>query len=161
MNKEERDKKILDNQGLVQSIANHYTFCGIDRDDLVQEGFKGLIIAVDRYDENMGELAKYASFYIRKYMRLAVDKHVKVNENEVYSETIEKVEEKEKDNFDLLLKEIRKTNILTDKEVFILKSRIQLEATLQEIADELQLTKSRIQQIEKIILNKIEKELNL
>lgn len=50
----DREQRIVDNMGLVHSIANRFRNRGADYDDLVQAGCVGLIKAVDNYDEDRG-----------------------------------------------------------------------------------------------------------
>ena len=50
----ERNQKIVDNIGLVNSIANRFRSRGADYDDLFQAGCVGLIKAVDNFDETKG-----------------------------------------------------------------------------------------------------------
>lgn len=54
MVKENRDKMIEDNIGLVHSIAKRFTGRGVDYEDLFQTGCIGLIKAVDNFDESKG-----------------------------------------------------------------------------------------------------------
>ena len=50
----DREKKIIDNMGLVHSVANRFRDRGADYDDLVQAGCVGLIKAVDNFDDSRG-----------------------------------------------------------------------------------------------------------
>ncbi|MGN0532224.1 MAG: sigma-70 family RNA polymerase sigma factor [Eubacterium sp.] len=50
----DREQKIVDNMGLVHSVANRFRDRGADYDDLVQAGCVGLIKAVDNFDESRG-----------------------------------------------------------------------------------------------------------
>lgn len=54
MVKENRDKMIEDNIGLVHSIAKRFIGRGVDYEDLFQTGCIGLIKAVDNFDESKG-----------------------------------------------------------------------------------------------------------
>lgn len=54
MVKENRDKMIEDNIGIVHSIAKRFTGRGVDYEDLFQTGCVGLIKAVDNFDESKG-----------------------------------------------------------------------------------------------------------
>lgn len=54
MVKEDREQKIVDNIGLVHSIANRFRNRGAEYDDLFQSGCIGLIKAVDNFDESKG-----------------------------------------------------------------------------------------------------------
>ena len=61
MVEEERDSIILNNLGLVHSIAGRFTGRGIDYDDLYQAGCIGLIKAVDHFDSSRGyQFSTYA-----------------------------------------------------------------------------------------------------
>lgn len=50
----DREKRVLENMGLVHSIANRFKGRGAEYDDLVQAGCVGLIKAVDNFDETKG-----------------------------------------------------------------------------------------------------------
>lgn len=51
---DEREQRIVENIGLVHSIANRFRNRGADYDDLFQAGCIGLIKAVDNFDESKG-----------------------------------------------------------------------------------------------------------
>ncbi|MGN0522996.1 MAG: sigma-70 family RNA polymerase sigma factor [Eubacterium sp.] len=51
---EKRDEMIVNNLGLVHSIANRFRGRGADYEDLYQAGCVGLIKAVDNFDESKG-----------------------------------------------------------------------------------------------------------
>jgi len=65
------DKIIEQNTGIVNKIVNGYYTLGtnsIDKDDLMQEGYLGLMKAVEKYnfnDENKAQFITYAVFWIR------------------------------------------------------------------------------------------------
>lgn len=50
----ERDKKIIENIGLVHSVASRFRYRGAEYDDLFQAGCVGLIKAVDNFCEDRG-----------------------------------------------------------------------------------------------------------
>lgn len=60
------------NKGLVYKIANNFytqKTASIDLDDLIQEGFTGLIVAAQKYNsnlENAAQFSTYAVFWIRQ-----------------------------------------------------------------------------------------------
>lgn len=63
-----RDKIIESNSGLVKKIALRYAIDkDNDLDDCIQEGYMGLMIALDKYDPDIGyEFSTYASWWIRQ-----------------------------------------------------------------------------------------------
>lgn len=54
MVKQSREEQIVQNIGLVHSIANRFRNRGVEYDDLFQAGCVGLIKAVDNFDESKG-----------------------------------------------------------------------------------------------------------
>lgn len=65
--KQALDKLLEKNKGIVCKIANKYYLDGInsiDREDLEQEGYIGLIIAADRYDFNNEKKAQFITYAI-------------------------------------------------------------------------------------------------
>jgi RNA polymerase primary sigma factor len=78
--KKARDKIVEKNIGLVVNIAASFSRTyGIDFDDLLQEGFIGLLIAVDRFDYTKGyKFSTYAVPYIKRYIVQYVRKNIKL-----------------------------------------------------------------------------------
>ncbi len=72
--REARETMIMANLSLVTSIAKHYHSSGATPDDLIQEGNRGLIYAVDRYDPETYNacFSTYATYWIRNMMQRAV-----------------------------------------------------------------------------------------
>lgn len=65
--KEAREKLVISNILLVFSMAQRFKDRGLDIEDLVQEGFKGLIRAVDKFDYTRGyRFTTYASHWIKQ-----------------------------------------------------------------------------------------------
>ena len=61
------------NLRLVVSIAKRHTGCGLDLEELVQEGNIGLIKAVDRFDVTRGhKFSTYATYWIHQAMTRAL-----------------------------------------------------------------------------------------
>ena len=61
MVKDEREQKIVENVGLVHSVAKRFTSRGAEYDDIFQAGCLGLIKAVDNFDEEKGfQFSTYA-----------------------------------------------------------------------------------------------------
>lgn len=61
----------MDHLGLVNDIVNRYLAPGIDRADLFQEGFLGLVDAIDLYKPSFGTtFSTYAYYWIRHRVSL-------------------------------------------------------------------------------------------
>ena len=68
-----REVMILRNEGLVIKMANHYRNQGVELDDLIQEGYIGLMRAVDKFDWRRGmRFSTMATWWIRQAISRAV-----------------------------------------------------------------------------------------
>ena len=69
-----REALIVANLRLVVNIARRYYSCGATLDDLIQEGSRGLIRAVERYDPETHNtrFSTYASYWIRNTIQRAI-----------------------------------------------------------------------------------------
>jgi len=68
-----RSKLAMANVRLIAHIAKRYNDRGVSSADLVQEGFCGLLLAIDRFDTmNQTRLATYAIWWIRQAIQRAV-----------------------------------------------------------------------------------------
>jgi RNA polymerase primary sigma factor len=68
-----RNALAMSNSRLVAHIARRYFNRGISAADLIQEGFCGLMAAIDRFDtENTTRLGTYAGWWIRQAMQRAI-----------------------------------------------------------------------------------------
>ncbi len=68
-----RGKLALANLKLVAHVAKRFRDRGIPYSDLIQEGFCGLLEAIDRFDlAHQTKLATYATWWIRQSMQRAV-----------------------------------------------------------------------------------------
>ena len=68
-----RGKLALANMRLVAHVAKRFRDRGVSYTDLIQEGFCGLLEAIDRFDLNHEtKLATYATWWIRQSMQRAV-----------------------------------------------------------------------------------------
>lgn len=70
------EKLILQNKGLVYKLANYYApvYKEGDIEDLAQEGYAGLVRAVQTYSPRKGKFTTYAFFWIRQAMLKAINK---------------------------------------------------------------------------------------
>lgn len=73
-----RNDLVEANLRLVVSIAQRYKDLGLPLEDLIQEGNLGLMQAVDRFDQARKlRFSTYAGWWIRKYIKEALDKESK------------------------------------------------------------------------------------
>jgi RNA polymerase primary sigma factor len=62
--------------GFVCDMASNYS--GLDRDDLVQEGFLGMLVAIQKFDHKKGiRFITYSGYWVRAYMTVAVIRRYK------------------------------------------------------------------------------------
>jgi RNA polymerase primary sigma factor len=68
-----RHRIIMANVGLVKSLARRYYRWGVPLEDLIHEGYLGLIRAIDRFrPRGNARLSTYATWWIRYYLRRAI-----------------------------------------------------------------------------------------
>src|SRR6187401_2268205 len=70
---EARDRMVRANLRLVVNIARGYTGKGLSLQDLIEEGNRGLLRAVEGFDPNMGtRFSTYASYWIKQSIKRAL-----------------------------------------------------------------------------------------
>ena len=71
--KEARERLIGSSLKLVVKIANDFTGCGLDLEDLISEGNIGLMKAVEKFKPSKGaRLSYYSAFWIRQSIMRAL-----------------------------------------------------------------------------------------
>ena len=86
---------VLHNLKFVVLLANKFIGMGINIDDLIQEGNRGLIVAAKRFTPDKDtKFITYAQFWIRKYLNESIVEHgrtVKIPHNQEYEIYKEKI----------------------------------------------------------------------
>lgn len=182
------DKLVKANLRFVISVAKQYQNKGLSLVDLIQEGNIGLIEGAKRYDETKGfKFISYAVWWIRQSIQECLTKRSKVITNEVSEnenikvivnddgetneETFEYCHETTSEYDDIM-------NELNDSKCFIINKLMKKlplrgrkiisfyyglngeeEKNLEEIGDELGITKERVRQIKEQCLKILRTEL--
>ena len=70
-----REQLVKSNMKLVVKIANDYKYGRMDFEDIVSSGTIGLLKAIEMFDPEKGAFPQYASAWINKYIRMALDSY--------------------------------------------------------------------------------------
>lgn len=71
---EAKDKIIKDNERFVISLAKQYQGKGLSLEELINEGNKAILLALDKFDESKGyKFYAYAVWWIRQSMINAIE----------------------------------------------------------------------------------------
>lgn len=179
-----RDKLVKSLLKFVAKIAGSYVGKGLSYGDLISEGNIGLIKAIDKYDGTMGyKLSTYAVWWIKQSIYEAIAKRNGLDYESVMEEKISDDFIENKDNDLISSPSLQCNNInssyiensdendnkkeliqllisnLTAREKLIINDYYGLNGdkprTLEEIGDDMGLTKERIRQINEKALKKI------
>lgn len=176
-----RDKLLKSNLKFVASIAKGYQGLGLSYADLIAEGNIGLIKSFDKFDYTKGfKTISYSVWWIRQTIMEALHKRNRlvcddIDESRDYDCDTEKDEENvdnfERDDYiyydydkEINDKDNKRTvellcGCLNDREKLVVSKYFGLngndEMTLEEIGNELGLTKERIRQIKSGAFNKM------
>lgn len=129
-NQAARDRLIVANMRLVVSVAKHYVGRGMPLLDLIQEGYSGLIKAVEKFDHTKGyKFSTYATWWIRQSITRAIADQARTIRIPVHMvETISKVKKAQ--------------NLLLHKNGH--------EPTIDEISKELNMAPERVREVIRI-----------
>lgn len=172
-----------DHLNLIHSIVRNYSCVGISYDELFAEGVIGLIIALDKFQpEKNFKFSTYAFYWIRSKVSNFIRKF-KVNSNnkknsesnnyiigkKIVGDEWEEFQSYENDSIENLdINDLAKNihiaiDLLTEKERLVIQKRFLNEKhlTLQEIADEFEMSKEGVRNIELRAVKKIKEFLVL
>lgn len=149
-------------QGLIKSIVKNYSGNKHDKEDLVQEGNRGVLRALHDYDPSKASFITHATNWIRNYVGKAANKSyvqtkasggVDENPDVVDTKTSSPSTVAESGEVHDMLKSLDK------RSADVLKSRYGIGGgdpkTLEETAKSLGITRQRVQQIEVSALKKL------
>ena len=161
-----RQHLIEANLRLVIFIAKKYMNKGVLFEELVQEGNIGLLQAADKFDVDKGyRFSTYAVWWIKQRIRRAIynnsrnrevpDETVEETPREVSSALDDLISFEIKEKLDELVSKLLSRGLLDERDITVFKSRAYLEKTLQEIGEDLKITRQRISQIEEKIMSRL------
>jgi len=150
------EKLYQDYLPLIRSIASRYKGM-VAFEDLVQEGFLGLLEAEERFDSSRGaKFSTYAFYWVKRRILEAIRKEriqslnsVELKEEILVSPIIEKTYE----SGDLDVSSLTKN--LSSLEQKIFKLHFQQEKTLSQIAKELGIRREKVRQTKQLLLRKM------
>lgn len=179
--KNARDKLIEHNLRLVAHIAKRYSNSEQELEDLISIGIVGLIKAIDSFSAEKGfKISTYASKCVENeiLMHIRATKKIKseVSMNTIIGtdkdgndmELVDTLDSESKDAIDTIYNKIMSEQVikfinskLTKREKYIMCSRYGLnghiQKTQQQIADELEISRSYVSRIETKVQNKLKK----
>lgn len=147
---ETRDGMVLAHEKIVMAHANYYKKYGVEVDDLIQEGFLGVMYAIDRWNPEMGKT-------LDQYVRQGVDwkmknalrskrKRVNTRPNEKLDREIQDGTFEEVENKDYILNLFR---FISERQERVMRHLyIEGDCTnFQEAADRMDITREGVRQL--------------
>jgi RNA polymerase primary sigma factor len=178
-----RDKLIKANLKFVPTVAKQFKGCGLPFADIIEEGNIGLIKAIDRFDPNKdNKIISYAVWWIRKCIMEAIDKKGVLdtdNIEDIYIKEIQTESNTQNESFnkfivpenfniedsqstlDFNIKQLVEELFdgVPERERYIVSDYYGLYGekpkTLDEIGNDLNLTKERVRQLNEKALKKM------
>lgn len=130
-----KETLIMSNMKLVISIAKRYTDRGLPLPDLIQEGYFGLVRAVEKFDYRKGfKFSTYATWWVRQSITRAIGDMSRVIRLPIH-----------------IYDTINKLNRVKRQ----LRMQLQREPTDEEIAEEMGITPKKVREISRIALDPI------
>lgn len=176
-----RDKLIHSNLRFVASVAKHYQGMGLSYSDLIAEGNIGLMKALDRFEYERGlKTISYSVWWIRQSILEALKERNNLKAEELPQDFEKQVSDDDDTSPLVPLEYISEDNFLEQQEIGIKKAINELSdcltprerkiiqeyfgigqkdgMTLEEIGQQLGLTKERVRQIKEKALKKMRAE---
>jgi RNA polymerase sigma factor (sigma-70 family) len=171
-----KDKLINSNLRYVVRVANDYSrkFQGkFDVMEFIQQGNMGLVMSIDSFDMSKNVriityahrwITAYITNYIRRYFNVdnKIESICDINDWEMFDEShlgLEEQVERKQLSDDII--KVVESKLLTDKERCVITKRYMIERPLiqKDIAEELNISRQRVAQLEKRAKNKLEEAL--
>lgn len=140
-NKEEMEKIIIENSGLVWSIVKRFLGRGYDKEELYQVGCVGFIKAIKRFDVNLNfELSTYAVPFIIGEIKKFIRDNGPIKVSRSIKELQAKIEELKRENLikgkELTEKELAvKLNVDEEDIVIAINSKKAIESIDEQVYD--------------------------
>jgi RNA polymerase primary sigma factor len=186
-----RQEILESNLRFVFNVANKYKGKGVPMEDLISEGNVGLVTAIDRFDEKKDvKFISYAVWWIKQSIQDCIKKNSYKNEFEEYADDSLSSNDKIKSSDEELSKDITNLSFVVEEEIsskkeldtnqkyiiskllkklddkgqYVMKAYYGIDQnpmTLEDIGDELGLSKERIRQIREKSLKFLRTEIML